>query len=62
MLAGAALRKTGIAWEFLSEVALEDFVWDNLQQLSGLIPIECSRDGKPFYVNGPHDNPKKIIN
>ncbi|MBE8987818.1 DNA-binding response regulator, partial [Nostoc sp. LEGE 12450] len=27
----------------------------------GTIRIECGRDGKPFYVNGPHDNPKKIM-
>ncbi len=40
MLAGAALRKTGYSWEFASEAALEDFVWDNLQQLSGLIPLK----------------------
>ncbi|RCJ20220.1 recombinase RecB [Nostoc sp. ATCC 43529] len=40
MLAGAALRKTGSGWEFASEAALEDFVWDNLQQLSGLIPLK----------------------
>ena len=42
MLAGAALRKTGSSWEFASEVALEDFVWDNLQQLSGLKPLKHS--------------------
>lgn len=40
MLAGAALRKTGNSWEFASEAALEDFVWDNLQQLSGLKPLK----------------------
>ncbi|MEH2376191.1 endonuclease NucS domain-containing protein [Nostoc sp.] len=40
MVAGAALRKTGTGWEFASEAALEDFVWDNLQQLSGLIPLK----------------------
>ncbi|MEA5605005.1 endonuclease NucS domain-containing protein [Nostoc sp. UHCC 0252] len=40
MLAGAALRKTGIGWQFASEAALEDFVWDNLQQLSGLKPLK----------------------
>lgn len=40
MLAGAALRKTVTGWEFASEAALEDFVWDNLQQLSGLIPLK----------------------
>ncbi|MDF5713714.1 MAG: DNA-binding response regulator [Rhizonema sp. NSF051] len=25
------------------------------------IRIECGRDGKPFYISGPHDNPQKII-
>lgn len=40
MLAGAALRKTGSSWEFASEAALEDFVWHNLQQLSGLKPLK----------------------
>lgn len=40
MLAGAALRKTGSSWEFASEAALEDFVWHNLQQLSGLTPLK----------------------
>ncbi|MBN3961793.1 endonuclease NucS domain-containing protein [Nostoc sp. NMS8] len=40
MLAGAALRKTDSSWEFASEAALEDFVWDNLQQLSGLTPLK----------------------
>ncbi|MBW4429844.1 MAG: DUF91 domain-containing protein [Nostoc desertorum CM1-VF14] len=40
MLAGAALRKRGSSWEFASEAALEDFVWDNLQQLSGLKPLK----------------------
>ena len=40
MLAGAALRKTGEGWEFASEVALEDFVWGNLQQLLGFTPLK----------------------
>lgn len=47
MLAGAALRKTSYGWEFASEAALEDFVWDNLQQLSGLIPLK-----RQYSVNG----------
>lgn len=34
-----ALRKTGSGWEFISEAALEDFVWANLQPLLGLTPI-----------------------
>jgi hypothetical protein len=25
------------------------------------IRIECGRQGKPFYVNGPYDNPMKVI-
>ncbi|BBD63052.1 hypothetical protein NIES2109_59020 (plasmid) [Nostoc sp. HK-01] len=40
MLAGAALRKTGDAWEFASESALEDFLWENLQQLLGFTPLK----------------------
>jgi RecB family endonuclease NucS len=39
MLAGAALRKTGLGYEFASEAALETFVGDNLQSLFGLNPI-----------------------
>jgi hypothetical protein len=27
----------------------------------GTIRIECGRDGKPFYVNGPYDNPTRIM-
>ncbi|WP_242062427.1 endonuclease NucS domain-containing protein [Nostoc punctiforme] len=40
MLAGAALRKTVDGWEFASESALEDFIWDNLQQLLGFTPLK----------------------
>ncbi|MBD2364680.1 DUF91 domain-containing protein [Anabaena minutissima FACHB-250] len=40
MLAGAALRKTGEGWEFASEAALEDFIWQNLQQLLGFTPLK----------------------
>ncbi|WP_414755632.1 endonuclease NucS domain-containing protein [Anabaena sp. CCY 9910] len=40
MLVGAALRKTGEGWEFASEAALEDFIWNNLQQLLGLTPLK----------------------
>lgn len=35
-----SLRKTGSGWEFESETILEDFVWVNLQQLLGLIPLK----------------------
>jgi len=40
MLAGAALRQTSYGWEFASEAALEDFVWDNLEKLLGLVPLK----------------------
>jgi RecB family endonuclease NucS len=40
MLAGAALRKTGEGWEFASETALEDFIWENLQQLLSFTPLK----------------------
>jgi hypothetical protein len=33
----------------------------HIGEWEGRIRIECGRDGKPFYVNGPHDNPKKIM-
>ncbi|WP_341532019.1 DNA-binding response regulator (plasmid) [Nostoc sp. UHCC 0302] len=33
----------------------------HIGQWDGKIRIECGRDGKPFYINGPHDNPKKIM-
>lgn len=23
--------------------------------------VQCGRDGKPFYVSGPYDNPKKVM-
>ncbi|MFL9455953.1 endonuclease NucS domain-containing protein [Tolypothrix bouteillei VB521301_2] len=43
----AALRRTGEGWEFSSEAAVEDFVWDNLQELLGLTPL-----GKQYLVRG----------
>ncbi|MDL5050448.1 endonuclease NucS [Oscillatoria amoena NRMC-F 0135] len=39
MLSGAALRKTGENWEFSSEFAFEDFIWDHLEQLMSLTPF-----------------------
>ncbi|BBD69410.1 hypothetical protein NIES4072_32570 [Nostoc commune NIES-4072] len=34
------LRKTGDSWEFATEADLEDFVWANLKELFGLIPLK----------------------
>jgi RecB family endonuclease NucS len=33
------LRKTGVRWEFVSEAALEEFVWNNLETFFGLTPL-----------------------
>jgi len=41
------LRKTGNSWEFATEADLEDFVWANLKQLFGLIPLK-----RQYYVKG----------
>ncbi len=40
MLSNVALRKAGDSWEFASEAVLENFVWENLQQLFGLTPLK----------------------
>lgn len=41
------LIKTGNSWKFASEADLEDFVWANLKELFGLIPLK-----RQYYVNG----------
>jgi RecB family endonuclease NucS len=51
MLSGAALRKTGSGWEFASELALEDFVWENLPQLFNLIPLKRQHPAKGEYCD-----------
>jgi hypothetical protein len=30
-------------------------------RLDNLTPIEFGKDGKPYYINGPHDQPDRII-
>ncbi len=30
-------------------------------RLDDLTPIEFGKDGKPYYINGPHDSPDRII-
>ena len=47
MLTSVNLRKAGQGWEFDSEAALEDFVWTNLKDLLGLIPLK-----RQYYVLG----------
>ena len=39
MVSGLALRKTATGWEFVSEAALEKFIWENLQELFGIYPL-----------------------
>jgi RecB family endonuclease NucS len=51
MLSGAALRKTGAGWEFVSEAALEDFVWANLERLLGLLPLKRQYSVKGQYCD-----------
>ncbi len=33
----------------------------HLGQWSGQIRIQCGRNGKPFYISGPYDNSRRII-
>lgn len=51
MLSGAALRKRGSGWEFASELALEDFVWENLPQLFKLAPLKRQHPAKSEYCD-----------
>src|SRR4028118_1095791 len=51
MLSGAALRKTGAGREFVSEAALEDFVWANLEPLLGLLPLKRQYSVKGQYCD-----------
>ncbi|MEH2348853.1 MAG: endonuclease NucS domain-containing protein [Nostoc sp.] len=41
------LIKTGDSWKFATEADLEDFVWANLKEIFGLIPLK-----RQYYVNG----------
>ncbi|MDZ7993412.1 MAG: endonuclease NucS domain-containing protein [Nostoc sp. EfeVER01] len=41
------LIKTGNSWKFATEADLEDFVWANLKELFGLIPLK-----RQYYVKG----------
>lgn len=40
MISGVALHKTTSGWEFISEAALEKFVWANLIQLFSITPLK----------------------
>lgn len=37
---GITLRRTAEGWEFSSELAFENFIWENLEELLGLLPIQ----------------------
>lgn len=39
-LNGVTLRRIDGGWEFSSELALENFIWDNLDAVLGLIPLK----------------------
>lgn len=47
MVNSGNLRKTGQNWEFVSEAALEDFVWANLKPLLNLTPLK-----RQYFVKG----------
>ncbi|OKH53929.1 recombinase RecB [Calothrix sp. HK-06] len=51
MLAGAALRKTCTGHEFSSEYALEEFVWNNLEQLFQLKPVARQHPAKGEFCD-----------
>lgn len=51
MLSGAALRKTSTRYEFSSEYALEEFVWNNLEQLFQLKPIARQHPAKGEFCD-----------
>jgi RecB family endonuclease NucS len=40
VISGVALHKTLSGWEFVSEAALEKFIWENLKQLLGASPLK----------------------
>lgn len=37
---GVTLRRVAGGWEFSSELALENFIWDNLEEVLGLLPLK----------------------
>ncbi|MEH2310443.1 MAG: endonuclease NucS domain-containing protein [Nostoc sp.] len=41
------LIKRGNSWKFATEADLEDFVWANLKELFGLIPLK-----RQYYIKG----------
>jgi RecB family endonuclease NucS len=47
MLSNVALRRNGEGWAFSSEAAVEDFVWNNLEELLQLTPLK-----KQYPVRG----------
>lgn len=55
------------AWEYGEKLGFKphrDFneaARSHLGTWDGSHRIECGRDGKPFYVSGPYDSPKKIM-
>lgn len=42
-LGNVSLRKVSEGWEFSSELALEDFIWEHLETLLQLKPFQLSR-------------------
>jgi RecB family endonuclease NucS len=62
VISGIALHKTLSGWEFVSEAALEKFIWANLKQLFGVTPLK-----QQYICNGEIcdilavDNDKRLV-
>lgn len=51
MITGAVLRKTGDGYEFSSEYALEEFLWEHLEQLFQVKPIARQHSAKGEFCD-----------
>ncbi len=51
MLDQSALTKTDHGWQFATEKDLEDFVWQNIQELFGLTPFKRQYSAKGEYCD-----------
>ena len=63
MISGVALHKTLNEWAFISEVALEKFVWANLKQLLNITPLKKQyiSSGEVCDILAVDDNRQLVI-
>jgi len=55
------IREDGGIWEFINEIALEDFLWDNLEALWGLIPLERQGSSEFMGISKSNEKDKLVI-